>query len=94
MRNCFRGSIRMLVAVLALPPVILGQSAAQSQAVPRTPDGKPDLSGVWTHAGTAVDGSPVMGFLWSDEEPPMQPWAAERYKVVREGARNRAHLRG
>jgi len=49
MRNCFMRSILAVVAVLAFSPVILAQQsgAAGGKAIPRLPDGKPDLSGVW-----------------------------------------------
>lgn len=56
MRYRLMGSILALAAVLALSPVILAQTPAQargtrSQAMRRTTDGKPDLSGVWTQGG-------------------------------------------
>ncbi len=94
----FLGSILAVVAVLAFSPVILAQTAAQSGAarvedIRSTPDGKPDLSGVWSRAGTAVDGTSGFGWLKMGEEPPMQPWAAERYRLAREGTRN-ATVRG
>ena len=66
---------------------------AGAEAVPRTTDGKPDLSGMWGRAGTAVDGTPGFGWLKVGEEPPMQPWAAERFRLAREGAWT-ATLRG
>ncbi len=48
--------------------------------MPRTPDGKPDLSGVWLTRGIYI------GDIAKDlKEPvPMQPWAAELYKHRRD----------
>lgn len=84
---------------LAQTPVPSG--AARVEAISRAADGKPDLSGVWTGSnsvGYAVEAGAeaatrdlatgrVPWFAFSVEEPPMQPWAAERYKANREGPR-------
>lgn len=85
MRNRLVGSILAVAAMFAISPAVLAQTAAPAGAERPTPN----LVGVWTHAGQAVDGSPGMGFLWSEEEPAMLPWAAERYKIVRTDARTR-----
>jgi hypothetical protein len=47
---------------------------------PKTPDGKPDLSGTWLTRGIYI------GDIAKDlkEPPPMQPWAAELYKHRRD----------
>jgi hypothetical protein len=48
MRNGFTGSI--LTAVLAFAPIA---ASAQTPALPRTPDGKPNLQGIWQVINTA-----------------------------------------
>lgn len=40
----------LLVGALASIALLAGQSGPKHWAVPRTPDGKPDLEGVWTNA--------------------------------------------
>ena len=97
MRNRLTGSIFAIVAVLAFSPALL----AQTPAPPRSGGAKstPDLSGVW-YADGLVSLAPDAGaetvakeiaagriprFGFSVGEPPMQPWAAERYKASREG---------
>jgi len=84
MRNRFMGLLLAVAAALAVSPVVLAQTAAQPgaarvDAIPRTPDGKPDLSGVW--AFNRVPGS--TSFTTGREEPQMQPWAETRYKAAR-----------
>ena len=101
MQNRFIGSILMIVAVLAFSPGLL----AQTPAGPAGAKSTPDLSGVWIQGGV-IGGSPGAGaeanarditagrvprFGFSVEEPPMQPWAAERYKAARGDIRNESN---
>ncbi|MGH9784941.1 MAG: hypothetical protein ACRD88_12240, partial [Terriglobia bacterium] len=78
MRNRIRCLVLAAGAIWALSPAILAQTPARPGA--GAPTAPPDLAGIWSHAGQSVDGSPTMGFLWSEAEPAMLPWAQERYK--------------
>ena len=97
MRNRFIGSI-FAAAALAFSPGLLAQTPARPG--PGETKAKPDLSGVWTGNNT-VSYAPDAGaeaaardiaagripwFGFAVGEPPMQPWAAARYKANREGA--------
>ena len=93
MRSRFRSPALVAVAMLILSPALLAQSAAKGAM------SHPDLSGIWTQAGNiGFDGNAgehaaardiaagrIPRFAFSKEEPPMQPWAVERYKLNREG---------
>ena len=95
MRNRFRNAILAGVAAFVFSPRMPAQTAPPSGAA-RT---APDLSGVWDRPGAVKQGTagpgaaPVLeqrrGALprqaFTREVPPMQPWAAEFYKMVREG---------
>src|SRR5437879_13597665 len=63
------------------------RQAQPLSAAPRSPDGKPDLSGLWwmPNPGPANTGVPpkYLNNIAADlkpEEVPMQPWAAELFK--------------
>ena len=71
----FWRSVLGVVAVLAISPAILAQTAGQSGTAKATPD----LSGVWTTDRSGEYPRDIIG----DQEPPMQPWAAELFKLVR-----------
>jgi hypothetical protein len=89
MRHCLRSSILVAESVLAFAALALAQTP------PRNP---PDLSGVWDRPGaareapagpeaTAVNARrqrvlPRQAF--SFDEPPMHPWAVEKYRQARE----------
>ena len=89
MRNRFLSSLSVLSAVLAivwLAPVSLAGQAAPARAKtwtpPRTPDGQPDLQGMWTNATitpferpAALAGKP---FLTEAEAFALEQQAAER----------------
>jgi hypothetical protein len=59
------------LVVLAIPNLALAQSAA------------PDLSGIWMMEAGMNAGAEARRF--SPEEPPLQPWALEKYRAAREG---------
>ena len=63
MKNRLMGSIFWLV-VLACSTVVFAQTAA-AQDIPRTPDGKPDLSGTWAGGGRGAN--QVEGGAFADE---------------------------
>jgi hypothetical protein len=97
MRHRLRDILLASALVFLMAPVLSAQKAAAGSEMRRTPDGKPDLSGMWSannvtgYAGDAgaeaaakdlaAGRVPWFGFLV--DEPPMQPWAVERYKVNR-----------
>jgi hypothetical protein len=62
------------VIVQGTTPTVASSSAASggSTAIPRTPDGKPDLSGVYGNAGLPPGANP----------PPLKP-GAEKFRIVR-----------
>jgi hypothetical protein len=85
----FRFAVLALFALFAVSPVLLAQNAPA------------DFSGIWTQPGN-VGFNPDAGadtaeremaagkiprWAFAREEPPMQPWAAERYRLNREGMR-------
>jgi len=102
-------AILAFVAVFLLTPPVAAQWPRQqtpgvprnadgspnlTAAAPRTPDDKPDLSGLWNYAGVlgfrggpppAPPGTPVEATFWNIEAGfkeglPFQPWAAELRK--------------
>lgn len=77
MRNRFVRLILAGTVLLAFSPVLFAQTAPQSGSDREAPD----LSGMWLK-------EQGFGFRVVGEEPAMLPWAAERYKASREGARN------
>ncbi len=87
MRNCIMRSILAVVAVLAFSPVILAQQsgAAGGNAIPRLPDGNPDLSGVWARPINRPDVGDARKAFVAWELPSLQPWALEIYKRNRGG---------
>ena len=41
---------RILASTLAMASLLTASLEAQSRGIPKTPDGHPDLQGVWTNA--------------------------------------------
>ena len=99
MKTRYRVSILAIATGFAFLPLLLAQTPARPGT--GAARGTPDLSGVWdlpgaTNRSTAGPGAvadvpdsqrrgtvPRQGF--SAEEPPMQPWAAAKYKQARQG---------
>ena len=81
MGNHFIRSILVAAAMLAISPGMLAQTPPGSRAV----EARPDLSGIWMRATGIVDS---LKHRFAMEEPPLQPWAMEKYKVHREGVTN------
>ena len=79
---CLLLAAATISSILATLPKAFAQ-----QAVPRTPEGKPDLSGLWVKLANAP-GQQGNNDSFSDEEPTMTPWAQARYRAVREGVAN------
>src|SRR5690348_14331416 len=70
------GSTLVLGILLALPTF----SPAQSSDVPMK-DGHPDLSGEWNMK--RMPGQNYLAWSYSKEDPPMTPWAVERFNKTK-----------
>ena len=75
MRKGLLGPILALVAALAWPPILVAQGSSGPGAQTATPD----LSGVWTLRSSP--NTRYLGYAFRSEEPPMTPWAEERFKA-------------
>jgi hypothetical protein len=93
--DCFIRHAAMAAVVFCVPAALFGQAASTS-AIPRTSDGKPDLSGFWqviTSANwniqdhSAEKGIPGGQGIVVGNEIPYQPWALAKKK---ENYENRA----
>jgi hypothetical protein len=82
-------AIAIAFAVLLGPPALPAQNL-QTRQIPRSPDGKPDLSGFWQAISSAdwniQDHSAEKGIpggqgIVVGNEIPYQPWAAEKKKA-------------
>ena len=83
MRHGFPGSI-LIAALVSLSAVT---AAAQTSAIPRMPDGRPNLQGIWQVLVPAAweiqDHSPRLGVpggqgVVEGNDLPYQPWALKR----------------
>lgn len=75
--------------VIALVVVHWAAAGASAQTAPRPGAGQaqhPDFSGMWVRLPTSQQIS--NSDMFHPEEPPMTPWARERYQVVRKGITN------
>jgi hypothetical protein len=86
MRNSFTHLIFVLLAPFCLQSLALAQNADNSKAAKMPAPASPgaDLLGVWSQfprigSRSAGEG----GFVFSKEEPPMTPWAQEKYKSTK-----------
>jgi hypothetical protein len=79
--------VRSRLLVLFLASTVAVASAQTSSTIPRTADGKPDLSGVWQVVNTAAwdlqnhvaaKGVPAGLGVVEGDEIPYQPWALKR----------------
>src|SRR6516165_11411354 len=72
---------RFATAVLTLAPALLGQKVSKEWTPARTPDGQPDLQGVWTNATITPFERPAelsgKAFLTEQEAAKLEREAAE-----------------
>jgi hypothetical protein len=103
-RGCLAASLPFLAVALGGSASIGAQPAAKSEAnrqwtVPRTPDGRPDLQGIWTNATlTPLERPRAMAdraFLTEQEVAALEAQAAGRQAAADDtGARQQALARG
>jgi hypothetical protein len=67
-------TVMVTVDGVALKPAVAASGGARSGGIPRQPDGRPDLSGVYGNAGLPQGATP----------PPLKP-GAETFRIVRGG---------
>jgi hypothetical protein len=103
-----RGSLTAALPLAAVTLLVGSSTGAQSQpaagasrawSVPRTPDGRPDLQGIWTNATlTPLERPPAMAgraFLTEQEATALEAEAARRRATADDaGARQQALARG
>jgi len=86
-----------LAAALTAIPCMAQKPPAAAKAIPRAPDGHPDLSGIWQAGGVSLygeTGEVVPGTTGRGpgaprrEPPPYQPWALEKVKELAADNRN------
>src|SRR2546422_8645405 len=89
MKNKLIASLGVVFALLATPVSTIAQNKKALPPLPRTPDGHPDLSGVWqpgsdkpgtwaeANQGVGVAEPSQGGRVRKGANPPYQPWAAK-----------------
>ncbi len=92
MKNRLMESIFWLV-LLAWSTVVLAQTAA-AQDIPRTTDGKPDLSGTWTGGGETIGGQFPREWTYGDNGSPgtfeLTQWGLDKFRWNRSQERDNA----
>jgi hypothetical protein len=75
----------VLAVVLAFAPFLFAQIGARPELNnPGAVSSSPDLSGVWTQYPRISARSGVLGgFVFTQDEPPMTPWAEAKYKAAK-----------
>jgi hypothetical protein len=75
----------LAIVTLLASSLAFAQNAARPQAdKPGAASALPDLSGVWTQYPRISARSGVLGgFVFTQEEPPMTPWAEAKYKAAK-----------
>ncbi len=76
MRTCALASFGMLIATLASPSLTYAQAAGTAASSPT-----PDLSGVWNMKGSPA--TRYLSYSLTKDEPPMTPWAEERFQAAK-----------
>jgi len=79
MQNRQMDWIFWVATALAFSPLMFAQTATQPEATKSTPD----LSGMWI-----LPPGDRLTHRFREEDPPLQPWALEIYKVNRQGVRD------
>jgi hypothetical protein len=74
MRFCTRASFGVLTAALVFPSLTFAQAPTSSGATP-------DFTGVWNMRGSPA--TRYLSYSLSKDEPPMTPWALERFKLTK-----------
>jgi hypothetical protein len=77
MRISTRASFGFLIAALVFPSLTF----AQATDAAKSPSATPDISGVWNMRGSPA--TRYLSYSLSKDEPPMTPWALERFKTTK-----------
>lgn len=75
------GSLLAFWAALAFVAPLRAQTTESRESKAQAEVRPPDLSGVWNRRGSAS--TRYLGYAFTKDEPPMTPWAQERFKANR-----------